>query len=159
MGTLKPGPCSVMSWAEHRMCKRCMCEQHMLKGFWFPDIIPGQLRQPCGVPQASLPWPASAQSSASSVCIKLVLFQGVFLLRSSCHLWSGDNSSYYPLWRVLLSLVKCYSQGAEWSWAVHALGLVLPAWSLSPCRTWSMSIHLLSPEQYLKKVYVFLFSA
>lgn len=93
MGTLKPGPCSIMSWAEHTTWKSCMCKQLFLKGFWFLDIIPGQL---CGVPQASLTCVSTGESSASSVCTKLALIQGVFLLRLSCHLCSGDNSSYYP---------------------------------------------------------------
>lgn len=61
--------------------------------------------------------------------------------------------------KVLLPLIKCCSQSTEWSWAACALGLVPPAWPWSPCRTWSISTHLLCPESHLRKACVFLCSA
>lgn len=130
MGTLKPGPCSVMSWAEHRTWKRCLREQHILKRFWFLDIIPEELRQPCGVPQASL-----MCVIISIICMyKTCAYSRSIFADAILPSMKWRQLIIYPLWRVLLSLITCCSQSTEWNWAAHALGLVLPACPLSPCR-------------------------
>lgn len=144
---------SALSWAGHSAWTRCTCAQGAAcaEGLLVSEHYIWTMRHLRGTPQASLAR-VPKSSTVIIICTRKTYLFGEYFCWDCLTIYEVKKiHRVISLWRVLESSIKC-SQSRE-----RCSGTAVPPASSSrPCSQWSVSIHLLSPEQHLRKAYFFL---